>query len=407
MNPKRIVIIGAGYAGVMAALRLAGKDRKRRTEITLVNASDVFVERIRLHQVAANQTLPQRSIRKLLGKRPVTFVQGWVTGLDPERHVVQVDVQGAPREIGYDKLVYALGSVAAKSGVPGVAEHTYAIANKAEATALRERLASTKAGDRVAVVGGGLTGIETATEIAETYPQLRVSLVTNGVPAEGLSSRGQAYLAKTFEKMDIEVRAHTGVASVEAGVLHTQTGEQLPFDVGIWCGSFEAAPLAREAGLAVNAKGQVLVDPYMRSISHPDVYAAGDSAAPVIEPGAPIRMACATALPMAAHVADNVLAFTKGQPQQPFSFSYVLQCVSLGRSRGIIQIVRPDDSPTDVVLPGTAGRVIKELICQFAFQSLPTERMFPGAFLWLGKGKKPAGVEAWDGSRVAELVREH
>ena len=407
MNPKRIVIIGAGYAGVMAALRLAGKDRKRQAQVTLVNASDAFVERIRLHQVAANQTLPQRSIRKLLGKRPVEFVQGWVSELDLDQHIVHVDAQGETREIGYDTLVYALGSVAAKSSVPGVAEHTYGIGNKAEAAALRERLADTKAGSRVAVVGGGLTGIETVTEIAETYPQLRVSLVTAGVPAKGFSDRGQAYLVQTFEQMGIAVRAHTAISSVEAGMLHTQTGEPIPFDVGIWCGSFEAVPLAREAGLAVNTKGQVLVDPYMRSISHPDVYAAGDSAAPVIEPGAPIRMACATSLPMAAHVADNVLALVKDRPQQPFSFHYGGQCVSLGRSRGIVQLVRPDDSPTEQVLPGVVGRVIKEMICQFAFRSLPAERMFPGVYMWLGKGKKPVGFETWTDQRVAELVRDH
>jgi NADH dehydrogenase len=407
VNPKRIVIIGAGYAGVMAALRLAGKDRKRQAEITLVSASDIFVERIRLHQLAANQTLPQHSIRKLLGKRPVQFVQGWITALDLNQHIVHVDVQGEAREIGYDNLVYALGSVAAKSGIPGAAEHTYGIGNKAEAAALRERLIEAKAGSRVAVIGAGLTGIETVTEIAETYPQLRVMLVTDGIPAEGFSNRGQAYLAQTFEQMDIQVRDYTAVSSVEAGALHTQTGERLPFDVAVWCGSFEAVPLARDTGLAVNAKGQVLVDPYMRSISHPDVYAAGDSAMPVIEPNAPIRMACATALPMGAHVADNLLALVQSQPQQPFSFHYGGQCVSLGRRRGMVQLVQPDDSPKEQVLPGALGRVIKELICQFAFRSLPIERMFPGAFMWMGKGKQPAGFETWHSSRAAELVRDH
>lgn len=407
MNAKRIVIIGAGYAGVMAALRLAGKDRKRQAEITLVNASDVFIERIRLHQVAANQTLPQHSIRKLLGKRPVNFVQGWVSALDLDRRIVQVNVQGEACEIGYDTLVYALGSIPAKSGVPGVAEHTYAIANQAEATALRERLAQAEAGSRIAVVGGGLTGIETVTEIAEAYPQLRVMLVTSGTPAEGLSDKGRAYIARTLEEMGVRVHNHTRISRVEAGMLHTEAGERIPFDVGIWCGSFEAAPLAREAGLAVNAKGQVLVDPYMRSISHPEVYAAGDSAAHVIDPGASIRMACATALPMAAHVADNVLALTKGQPQQPFNFGYMVQCVSLGRRRGLLQFVRPDDSPKEAALSGRMGAIVKEMICQYAFRSLPMERLFPGAQWWMGKGQRPAGLEAWDGKRIAELVRDH
>lgn len=407
MNPKRIVIIGAGYAGVIAALRLAGKDRKRQLQITLVSASDVFVERIRLHQLATNQNLPQHSIPKLLGKRPVNFVQGWITGLDPERHIVHVDVQGEAQEIGYDNLVYALGSVAAKSRIPGVAEYTYGIANKAEAAALRERLAQAQPGSRVAVVGGGLTGVETVTEIAEAYPQLHVSLVTAGTPAAGLSSRGQMYVGNTLLEMGVHVHKHTRIARVEAGLLHPETGATIPFDIGVWCGSFEASPLARQAGLAVNTIGQVLVDPYMRSVSHLEVYAAGDSAAFVVDPGAAMRMACATALPMGAHVADNVLALVKGQPEQPFNFNYVVQCISLGRSRGLLQFVRPDDSPKEAALPGRMGAVVKEMICQFAFRSLPMERLFPGSHMWLGMGKQPASFKAWDGSRVAELVRDH
>lgn len=407
MNTKRIVIIGAGYAGVMAALRLAGKDRKRQTEITLVNASDTFVERIRLHQVATNQALPQHSIRKLLGKRPVNFVQGWVTKLDLGKKIVHVDVQGEMQSIGYDHLVYALGSVAAKVGVPGVVEHTYGIANKAEAAALRERLAQAPAGSRVAIVGGGLTGIETVTEIAEAYPQLYVSLVTSGTPAAGLSNRGQMYIGNTLVEMGIRVHNHTRITRVEAGLLHTETGATIPFDIGVWCGSFEAVPLARESGLAVNTTGQVLVDPYMRSVSHPDVYAAGDSAAFVIDPGAAIRMACATSLPMGAHVADNLLALAGDKAQQPFNFGYMVQCISLGRRRGLLQFVRPDDSPKERALPGWLGAIAKEMICQYAFRSLPMERIFPGAQMWLGQDKTPAGVATLDNSRVAELARDH
>jgi NADH:ubiquinone reductase (H+-translocating) len=393
MKKTRIVIIGAGYAGVMTALRLAGKDKHRLADITLVNPTDQFVERIRNHQFAADVRIRQHSIRKLLGSRPVSFVQGWVTALDVQRRVVQVDVDGETREIDYDKLVYTPGSVAARSNIPGVAEHTYNVATRPDAAALRDRLAELAPGSRVAIVGGGLTGIESATEIAEAYPQLQVSLVTAGAPGKGLSSKGQAYLAKTFEVMGIQVHDHTRVRRVEAGAVITESGARIEFDACVWAGSFEAVPLARESGLAVNAKGQMLIDPYMRSISHPDIYGAGDGAAPVDDPGAPLRMACAVALPMGAHTADNLLALLEGRPQQPFNFGYVVQCVSLGRRRGLLQFVHADDSPQERVVTGRMGAIAKELICQFAFQSLPAERMFPGAFLWLGKGAVPANFD--------------
>lgn len=384
MNKTRIVIIGAGYAGVMTALRLAGKDKGRRADITLINASDQFVERIRLHQVATNQRLSQHPIHKLIGNRPIRFVQGWITAIDLKRRVVRVKDQG---EIGYDNLVYALGSVSAKSSIPGVNEHTYAIANRPEAQALRQRLTELSPGSRVAVVGGGLTGIESATEIAEAYPQFQVSLVTSGVPAAGLSSKGRDYLAEVFNQLGIQVYAHTHVQRVEAAALILGTNERLPFDACVWAGSFTAAPLAREAGLAVNAKGQMLIDPYMRSISHPEVYGAGDGAAPLEDPGAPLRMACAVALPMGAHTADNVLALLNNQPQEAFNFGYFVQCVSLGRHRGLLQFVNPDDSPQEKILTGRRGALVKEMICQFAFRSLQFERIVPGAHWWPGKGK--------------------
>ncbi|MBZ0300356.1 MAG: FAD-dependent oxidoreductase [Anaerolineae bacterium] len=390
MNKARIVILGAGYAGMMAALRLAGKDRNQRADVTLINASDVFYERVRMHQVATNQTSASHSIRKLLGKRPITFIQGWVRALDLERQVVQVDGQG---EIGYDYLVYTLGSIPAQVKLPGVHEHLYAIGSPKQAAVLRERLIALHPGSRVAVVGGGLTGIETATEIAEAYPGLPVSLVTAGTPGQGLSQGGQAYLTRSFAEMGVTVYDHTRVAQVEADALVTESGERIPFEVGIWAGSFEAAPLAREAGLAVNAKGQMRIDRYMRSISHPAVYGAGDGAAPVEDPGAPLRMACAVALPMAAHTADNLLARLEDRPQQPFNFGYVVQCVSLGRRRGLLQFVHPDDSPKERIVTGRMGAIAKEMIVQYAYRSLPAERILPGAQVWLGKGQLPAGVE--------------
>jgi NADH dehydrogenase FAD-containing subunit len=402
MNTTRIVIIGAGYAGVMTALRLAGKDRQRRADITLISASDVFVERVRLHQVATNQTIKTHPLRKLLGSRPIRFIQGWIHALDLAGRVVQVDGHGP---ISYDYLVYALGSVSAKSQIPGVNDHLYAIANKDEAAALRDRLAALPAGSRVAVVGGGYTGIETVTEIAEAYPDLQVSLVTAGEPGRGLSAKGLAYLARTLDEMRIQVHAQTRVCHVEAGALLTEDGARIGFDAGIWAGSFVAAPLAREAGLAVNAKGQVLINPYMQSISHPEVYAAGDSAEPVEDPGAPLRMACAVALPMGAHTADNLLARLYEQPQQPFNFGYQVQCLSLGRHRGLLQFVNQDDSPQEKVLVGRWGALAKEMICQYAFRSLTAERLLPGAQIWIGQGKAPAGYESWEQQQAAALTR--
>ena len=120
-------MLGAGYAGLLATLRLAGKVDPSQTEITLVNAAERFVERIRLHQVAAHQRLRQFSIRDFLRGKAVDFVQGWVKALEPEAQVVQVETPAGVRRIGYDYLLYALGSSAQKTSIPGLAEYAHSV----------------------------------------------------------------------------------------------------------------------------------------------------------------------------------------------------------------------------------------------------------------------------------------
>ncbi|CAG0996801.1 partial Demethylphylloquinone reductase NdbB, partial [Gammaproteobacteria bacterium] len=249
---QRIVVLGAGYAGMLAALRLAGK--ARGADITLVNASDQFVERIRLHQRATGQQLRQRPIQALLRGTGVRFVQGRVTDLDLQARAIRVDTLAEP--LAYDTLVFALGSRTDLDSVPGARQY----ATATESPQFRERMAQVAAsGGRLLVVGGGLTGIEAAAETAEIYPNVKVTLVTRGKLGSGLSDKAGRYLRQTFGKLGIEVQEYTAVTQVEAGRLHTGAGQPIPFDLCLWTGAFVASPLAQEAGFAINSRGQILV----------------------------------------------------------------------------------------------------------------------------------------------------
>src|SRR5512144_817216 len=106
----QIVVIGAGYAGLLCTVRLAGKTRRQPVQITLVNAADVLVERVRLHQYAANQPVKHRPIRSYLRGTGVSFVQGMVTEIDTQQHIITAQTQDGVRRLIYDYLVYALGS---------------------------------------------------------------------------------------------------------------------------------------------------------------------------------------------------------------------------------------------------------------------------------------------------------
>ncbi|MFI6387592.1 NAD(P)/FAD-dependent oxidoreductase [Nonomuraea sp. NPDC050540] len=362
-----IVVIGAGYAGMTAALRL---DRSHR--ITLISADDSFTERIRLHERAAGRPSVSTPLAELTRGTGIRTVEGRVTGIDAEDRTLTL---GDGREFRYDTLVYALGSFTDTS-VPGVAEHAYAAENAAE---LGERLR--QGGGHLAVVGGGLTGIELATELAESYPRWQVKLVTGAHPAAGLSRRGRAHVAKVLTRLGVSVHADTRVEAVTPDGLSTAHGP-IEADVVVWAGSFAVPELAAKAGLAVDERGRTLVDATLRSVSHPDVYVVGDAAAVDVPRAGLSRMSCAVGMPIAAHAADAVNARARGRAARPFRFRYMIQCVSLGRRDGVIQVVRRDDSPIELILPGRPGAWVKELICRYAAGSLRVARLLPRSYWW-------------------------
>jgi len=392
---SHIVIVGGGYSGIMAALRLSHRVAKwpDRPQMTLVNASGDFVERIRLHQKAAGQTLRRHSIARLLRGRGIDLVIGEITALHLPEREIELRQSGVMRRLHFDRLVYALGSTIDTSAVLGIRENAYTLSASGQRSthALREALPAIAArGGRLIVIGGGLTGIEAASELAESYPELRVQLVTSGRFGEQFSANGQRYLLKTFHELGVEICDQTSVARIEAGEVVLDNGQRLSFDACLWAGAFSVPALARSAGISVNPRGQIVVDPYLRSVSHPEIYAAGDSAAFATDPDVPIRMACATAMPMGIQAAENIAADLSGQPLRAFSFAYVGQCVSLGRRSGLIQLVHRDDSPRRMVISGRIAAWIKELVCRFTIMALRAERRLPISW-WLGKGRSIQG----------------
>ncbi len=119
----RILVIGAGYAGLLFTMRLAGKVARENVQIALVNDSDTFTERLRLHQFATNQVIQWRSLPQMLRQTKAQFIQGRVTSIDPAHHEILIVDQQQTRHLEYDYLVYALGSVTNRQSVPGVAEY--------------------------------------------------------------------------------------------------------------------------------------------------------------------------------------------------------------------------------------------------------------------------------------------
>ncbi|MER6592068.1 FAD-dependent oxidoreductase [Micromonospora purpureochromogenes] len=364
--PQRIVVLGAGYTGAIAAGRLAKRLYREDVAITLVNAEPDFVERVRMHQLAVGQDLKPRPLSEMFAGTGVELKLAKVTGVDVDRRTVDVMDGNGAEELAYDTLVYALGSGWNAQGVPGTAEHAHEIASRPGALRLRERLGRLEAGQTVTVVGGGLTGLEAATEIAEARPDLDVALAARGDLGDWLSPKGRGHLRKVFDKLGITVHEHAAVTGVEADRVTTADGKAIPAAVTVWTTGFAVHPIAKATALEVTGAGQIVVDGTMRSVSHPDVYAVGDAAYAMGPGDKPLRMACATGGPAAWQAADAIAARLTGGELPNVPIRYFQQCISLGRKEGVIQFVTADDRAVRAALTGQLAAVFKELVCKSA-----------------------------------------
>ncbi|WP_199543344.1 NAD(P)/FAD-dependent oxidoreductase [Prauserella sp. PE36] len=365
----RIVVLGGGYSGLIAANRIAR--RLNGADIMLVNERPRFVERVRLHQVAAGQRLPEHLLADRV--RPgVGLTIGRVTAFDADRREVRV----GDTVLGYDTLVYALGSGAV---VPESAAGAVTVAGAESAEEARKRIADLAAENgMLAVVGGGLTGIEAAAELAESHPGLRVRMLTAGEPGDFLSARGKAHVRRVFDRLGIEVLTDAEVEEVREDAVVLRDRRAVGAGLTVWSTGFGVPALAARSGLAVDAHGRIRVDPTLRSLSHPDVYAVGDSAAAARSNGRELRMACATGIPAAYCAADAIAARLTGGEARPLRFRYVNQCVSLGRRDGLIQYVDADDNPHRTILAGRIAARYKEAIVRGAL--FVTARSGPYSF---------------------------
>ncbi|MEU4698543.1 NAD(P)/FAD-dependent oxidoreductase [Nonomuraea dietziae] len=378
----RIVVLGAGYTGMAAAIRAARKSRRHGGRVTLVSASPRFTERLRLHQTAAGQRLADHSIEDVLAGSGVAFVQGWVEGIDPQAHEVRL---GGGRVLAYDKLVYALGTVTDVS-VPGVGEHAFRYDDHAGAVALAERLRSTRQGT-VVVAGGGLTGVESATELAEAYPRLRVVLLSRGRPCSMMGPRARAHAERAMRRLGVEVRQDTQVVKVLPDAVELEGGERIDSVATLWTAGTRGLALAREAGFTVDARDRIVVDAALRSVSHPEVYSVGDAAA-VSQPFGVMHGTCQGGIPTGLHAGGALADEVRGRTPKPFRFGYFHQPVSLGRKDAVIQFVRADDTPRKGWLKGRWAIMYKEMVSGSPLHSfkLLKRGLIPAAALKLSSG---------------------
>ncbi|MGW4406700.1 NAD(P)/FAD-dependent oxidoreductase [Nonomuraea sp. NPDC004702] len=385
--PHHVLVLGAGYAGMAAAIQLAARTKGRAdVRVTLVNPQERFTERLRMHVVASGQQVAEMRIPELLEGTGARFVRGWVTAVDVRARSVRIDDD---QVLHYDTLVYGLGSVADTVTVPGVEEHAYTLDSVPDAEALAARLGRLGRG-MVAVCGSGLTGVESAAEIAERHPELDVVLLGRQEPGAAMAAGPREYVRKALARLGVRVRSGVEVTKVLPGSVEVVCGpdaESVAADVVLWTSGTRVSPLAAAAGLTVDDRGRIVTDAFLRSVSHPDVYALGDAAA-IRQGYGVMHGTCQSGMPTGVHAAVSILRALDGRRLKPFRFGYYHTPVSLGRNDGVVQFTHPDDSPRRVYLTGRTAARYKETVTAAPWPTyLRMKKMPVSGALWPRGGR--------------------
>lgn len=347
----RIVIIGAGFAGMYAALSAARlRDIQgvspEKLEIALVAPEPTLVVRPRLYEPKPETlTAPLQDVLKAID---VVYVQGHAEAIDTKSGVVEiVAAKGTRKKLSYDRLVIATGSRLFRPNVPGLAEHGFSVDQLDDAIALDRHLhklssrPASKARNTVVVAGGGFTGIEAATEVPARLreilgkdAQLRVVIVDrNEAIAPDMGAGPRPIIQDALRKLGIETRLGVGVASLDKSGVTLSSGEHIECETAIWAAGMRAAPLTAQIPAERDQFGRLLVDRDLRVPSVNGVFATGDAArAACDDVGNYALMSCQHATRMGAFAGNNAAAELLGVPTRPYHQKAYVTCLDLGEA---------------------------------------------------------------------------
>jgi NADH dehydrogenase len=339
---KRIVVIGAGFAGLWAAIGAA-----RKLDELGIGADEVsvtVVNRDRWHGIRVRNYEPDLSdvrvaLDDVLGPVGVSLVVGNVEGIDvANREVTVVNGGGAAERVPYDRLVLGAGSQLNRPSVPGLAEYAFDIDTFDAADRLDRHVRALGEGaETVVIVGGGLTGVELACEMPG---RLRDAGVTTGrvilldrQPHIGSNMGDEAVpvIGEALAALGVETRTAVAVERIDGDGVVLGGGERIPARTVVWSAGMRASPLAEMIPGERDGAGRLRVDPYLRVEGVPGVLAAGDVASARLGDGHATVMSCQHARPMGRLAGHNAVSdLLERDDLLPLDIDYYVTCLDLG-----------------------------------------------------------------------------
>jgi NADH dehydrogenase len=361
---KQITILGAGYGGLRTALRLKQLLQNEDWQILLIDRYYFHQLKTELHEVAAarlNANVILVPLKKLIKNKNINFLQAEATDLNFVQHLITT----SKGKVKYDKLVIALGSETEFFGIPGLVAQAFTLTSIEDAThisahiqetfkqAKTERdIAKRQAALTFVIGGGGYTGVELATElidhvmklcrkfeIPQKEPQVIVVEASDRV-LSGFDAELSDHAKRVMKTKGIKLMLKKPCVSVEDDVITLKTGERIPTHTLIWTGGVRACELIEQTeskhGLRYGARGRVVVNQYLESVDHPDVYVIGDNAL-ITDPvtNRPLAPSAQLALQEADVAALNIAAEIKGFKRVRYVPKVAGEFVSLGGGNAV------------------------------------------------------------------------
>lgn len=342
----RILVLGAGFAGLWAAIAAARKldemgPRSADVDILVVDRNPYHNIRVRNYEVDLSEAaIP---LAELLDPIGVNHVLGEVESINVARQQVTVKTSNGEEAFTYDRLVLTLGSELVRPPILGLAKYSFDVDTYAAALRLDAHLASlgdqaaSEARSTVVIVGAGFTGIEVATEMPAKLDRAGVAghrriVLVDPSPVVGatIGLHARPVINEALSALGIEAMLGVTVASVDASGITLSSGEVIPTKTVVWCAGMRASPFAADLGGERDGHGRMMVDQFMRAPGLKNVFAAGDVACCVVDGVHSTVMSCQFARPMGRFAGHNVVADLLGQPMLPLHIDWYVTVLDLG-----------------------------------------------------------------------------
>lgn len=372
--PKRICIVGGGFGGLYTALRLNELPWEDHTkpEIILIDQCDRFLFLPLLYELVADEMQTWEiapPFAELLADTGIKFQQGKVTAIDVDSQ--QIHLQDHPN-LSYDKLVIAIGGKTPFGSVTGAKEYAIPFRTLEDAYCLKEKLRMLRAAKaekiRVAIVGGGFSGVELAGKLGDYLGAIgRIRLIERGdtiLPNSAEFNRNTAIKALEARKvwLDLETEV-TQITENEISLLYKGQIDTIPVDIVLWTVGTQVSDLIRNLPLPHNPQGLLKIEPTLQVVENGDIFALGDVVEAIDATGQQLSHTAQVAIQQADYCAWNLWAQLSHRPLLPFRYQALGEMMALGTDEAVL-------SGLGVKLDGNLAYLARRLVYLYRLPTL-------------------------------------